>query len=88
MDTKHQALAEAAEQAAAGDWQSAHVTAQAHEGDPLADWLHAIVHVMEGDLTNARYWYGRSGRAANAFADTEKELAALKAEIARVAASG
>jgi len=45
-----------------GDWKGAHETAQAHEGHPLADWLHAIAHRMEGDLGNARYWYRRCGR--------------------------
>jgi len=44
-----------------GDWQGAHLVAQDHEGDSMADWLHAVAHRMEGDLDNARYWYGRCG---------------------------
>ena len=30
--------------------------------DCLAAWLHGIVHVLEGDLDNPRYWYGQAGR--------------------------
>jgi hypothetical protein len=26
-------------------------------------WLHGIVHTLEGDLDNARYWCRRAGRA-------------------------
>ena len=29
----------------------------------LAAWLHGIVHTLEGDLENARYWYRRARRA-------------------------
>jgi len=47
-------LAAAVELALAGDWQGAHRVAQDHEGDELADWLHAVAHRMEGDLANAR----------------------------------
>jgi hypothetical protein len=46
---------------AAGDWQAAHVIVQ-EDSSPLAAWLHGIVHTMEGDLGNARYWYARAGR--------------------------
>ena len=38
-----------------GDWQQAHAIVQQHETQDAA-WLHGIVHVLEGDLDNARYW--------------------------------
>jgi hypothetical protein len=50
-------LIEAADLALAGDWQAAHLIAQEYEADDVANWIHAIVHRMEGDLDNARYWY-------------------------------
>src|SRR5262249_2329729 len=31
-----------------GDWQAAHLIAQDYEGDPRANWIHAVVHRMEG----------------------------------------
>ena len=44
-----------------GDWASAHRIVQADDS-VVGCWIHGIVHVMEGDLDNARYWYGRAGR--------------------------
>ena len=41
-----------------GDWQQAHTIVQQNETQD-AVWLHGIVHVLEGDLDNARYWYKR-----------------------------
>ena len=59
----------------ARDWQAAHEIVQKDESD-LAAWLHGIVHTLEGDLDNARYWYRRVRRA---FPGPE----AVAAEIAR-----
>jgi hypothetical protein len=44
------------------EWSLAHDIAQAHEGDPLFDWLHALLHRQEGDAANAAYWYSQAGR--------------------------
>ena len=44
------------------DWQTAHEIVQ-HDESQLAAWLHGIVHTLEGDLDNARYWYRRARRA-------------------------
>jgi hypothetical protein len=37
-------LLEAVDHALAGDWQRAHEIAQDHEDDPIADWIHGVVH--------------------------------------------
>ena len=52
--------------AAKGDWRQAHEIVQraGEAGDTAADWVHAYLHRVEGDLSNAGYWYRRSGRAA------------------------
>ncbi len=41
---------------------AAHQICQDHEGAPLYDWIHALVHRIEGDDANAGYWYRRAGR--------------------------
>lgn len=41
----------------------AHQICQDHEGSPLFDWIHALVHRIEGDDGNAAYWYRRAGRS-------------------------
>ena len=46
---------------AKGDWKKAHEAAQADEGKSGA-WVHAYLHRVEGDLSNAGYWYKRAER--------------------------
>lgn len=70
------ALAEALAHLAQGDWQRAHALVQ-RDDSTLAGWAHGIVHVLEGDLDNARYWYGRAGRPWPRDFDVAVELAAL-----------
>lgn len=43
-------------------WQESHQICQAHEGNPQFDWVHALVHRIEGDDANAAYWYRRAGK--------------------------
>lgn len=46
---------------ARGDWDAAHRIAQDDESRDAA-WVHAYLHRKEGDASNARYWYARSGK--------------------------
>ncbi len=46
-----------------GDWAKAHALVQ-DESDRDSAWVHAYLHRVEGDLSNARYWYRRAGRPA------------------------
>ena len=61
-----------------GDWQQAHAIVQEHKTES-ACWLHGIVHVLEGDLDNARYWYERAKRTFSS--DVRSELAAVRAAL-------
>ncbi len=72
---KHNGLQAALGHLDKGDWDAAHKIVQSDES-PDGCWVHGIVHVMEGDLGNARYWYGRAGRAFSA--DQVAEIAAVK----------
>ena len=57
----------------AGDWQAAHVIAQ-DDGSALGSWAHGIVHLMEGDVANAGYWYPpRRPRPAGRFPHSRGE---------------
>lgn len=60
------------------DWGKAHEIAQGIENTE-AYWLHGILHAIEGDTDNARYWYGRAGRAFSQ--DTQAELKAIKEKV-------
>jgi Tfp pilus assembly protein PilF len=67
----------------AGEWQRAHAIVQDDEDDLDACWAHAIVHLMEGDLGNADYWYRRAGRARPQDADASAEVADLRDRLTR-----
>jgi hypothetical protein len=46
---------------ARGEWDKAHALVQDEE-DALAAWIHAHLHRIEGDESNAGYWYGKAGK--------------------------
>ena len=75
-------LLEAMEKALGGDWQAAHVIVQ-DEDDARAAWIHAVVHRMEGDLDNARYWYGQCGRSLREGLSTDAEFREIRSEIGK-----
>jgi len=70
-------LARAVELLAAGKWQQAHELVQP-DTSTVAAWLHGIVHTLEGDLDNARYWYRRAARAFPGPEAVETEIAAAR----------
>ena len=65
-----------------GAWEKAHELAQDDES-PLGCWAHGIVHVLEGDTENARYWYGRAKRRFPSKFDAKAEIAELAAAVER-----
>ena len=65
---------------AAGEWQEAHAIVQEEES-ALAAWLHGIVHTLEGDLGNARYWYRKARRPFPGPEDVRKEIAAARRAV-------
>ncbi|HXU80015.1 MAG TPA: hypothetical protein VN914_01370 [Polyangia bacterium] len=71
-------LLAAVDHALAGDWQRAHEIVQEREGEPIADWIHGAAHWMEGDLSNARYWFGQAGREMSRYATVEEALRAIR----------
>ncbi len=64
-----------------GDWQAAHQIVQKDERSPLACWAHGIVHLMEGDVANARYWYGQAGRSFPSKPSVKTEISDLAAQV-------
>jgi hypothetical protein len=65
---------------AEGDWQRAHEIVQ-EQASPLAAWLHGIVHTLEGDLDNARYWYRKADRVFRGVDAVQEEIAAARERI-------
>ena len=75
------ALRRAVDLLAAGDWRAAHTIVQ-DDSSPLAAWLHGIVHTLEGDLDNARYWYRKAERAFRGADAVQDEIAAARRAVA------
>ncbi|MGH7389191.1 MAG: hypothetical protein ACREM3_06980 [Candidatus Rokuibacteriota bacterium] len=73
-------LARAVELLAAGDWKRAHEIVQ-KETSTLAAWLHGIVHILEGDLDNARGWYTRAERVFPGADAIQTEIAAARSAV-------
>ncbi len=44
-----------------GDWEAAHNIAQDIH-TPDGSWIHALLHLIEGDVGNAGYWYAKVWR--------------------------
>jgi hypothetical protein len=65
----------------AGQWQPAHEIVQ-KESSTLAAWLHGIVHLLEGDLDNARGWYTRAKREFPGPDAIKQEIAAARKSAA------
>ena len=54
-----------------GNWDKAHNIAQSISTE-LGSWIHAYLHRVEGDLSNAGYWY-RKGNQPPHTGSTEME---------------
>lgn len=61
------------------EWERAHAICQTAEGTLAYDMVHALAHWIEGDESNARYWYGRvrQSRAVTIAAEWERVAKAL-----------
>jgi hypothetical protein len=75
-----ESLGQAVELLAAGDWKTAHEIVQ-KEKSALSSWIHGIVHILEGDLDNARGWYKRAERAFPGPEAAQAEIAAARRAV-------
>lgn len=78
---KKEELAKALALLQKGDWEAAHKIVQQDEDSPLSCWAHGIVHLMEGDRSNARYWYREAKRDFPREPSIPDEIAALSAAL-------
>ena len=81
MSAPKDKLVQAVDLALAGEWDAAHQLVQPYEDDATAAWIHAVLHKIEGDLGNSRYWYRRADRMDHVVGEPRAELAAIKGEL-------
>ena len=74
-------LLQAIELAEAGQWNAAHEIVQQSE-DTTAAWIHAVLHKIEGDQDNSRYWYRRAGKLEHFPDEPKTELTEIRKEVA------
>lgn len=67
----------------ADDWAAAHVIVQADKSK-LASWIHAIAHLLEGDRSNANYWYRRANQEAKTEHDIASEIGNIEQELEKL----
>ncbi len=62
-----------------GDWHGAHdIVSNIHSA--MGSWIHAHLHVLEGDLGNAPYWHGKAGKDPRPPEQSDAEWVALGEE--------
>ena len=63
------------------EWDAAHHIVQ-DLSDSHAQWIHAVIHKIEGDVGNSRYWYNRSGlEVFESFNDPKEELQLIRNKL-------
>ena len=63
-----------------GRWNEAHNLVQSDDS-ALSAWLHGILHIQEGDLEDAEYWYGKANRNFRSRGTVAEELDRCEAEL-------
>lgn len=81
MNKRHDDLVRSVELALAGEWDAAHNLVQQYDDDETAAWIHAVLHKIEGDEGNSRYWYRRAGRMDRVAEEPRAELKVIQAEL-------
>ena len=78
MEKDNQDCLNAIEFALNEQWDAAHKIVQ-EISTPNAQWIHAVLHKIEGDESNSRYWYSRSSiEVYESYLDSTQELKAIK----------
>ncbi len=74
-------LKQAVQLALDGEWDVPHKIVQEFS-DHYANWIHAVLHKIEGDEWNSKYWYQRTnGQQYENYAEPEDELLVIKSEL-------
>ncbi len=60
-----------------GEWDASHRIVQDYN-DAIACWIHAVLHKIEGDEINSRYWYARCNARFEDYANASQELDAIE----------
>jgi hypothetical protein len=78
--TRSNDVLKAIDLALSGQWNAAHELVQQYE-DSAAAWVHAVLHKIEGDPDNSRYWYRRAGKLEHVADEPKAELEEIRKQL-------
>lgn len=61
-------------------WEESHNVAQDIDTS-MGSWIHAHLHLIEGDIGNAGYWYRRAGKLASNIEQRQEEWRTIVAAV-------
>jgi hypothetical protein len=63
-----------------GQWEKAHNIAQDIH-TPMGSWIHALLHLIEGDVGNANYWFHKARKPTQRIADIDRLWLEIAEEV-------
>jgi len=63
-----------------GHWEDSHNIAQDIH-TKRGSWIHALLHLIEGDVGNAHYWFAKAGKPSVKLTEIEELWLAIATEI-------
>lgn len=63
-----------------GNWEDAHNIAQEIH-TAMGSWIHALLHLIEGDVGNANYWFHKAHKPAQGIAKIDVLWETITAEV-------
>ena len=65
-----------------GNWEQSHNIAQDIH-TPMGSWIHALIHVIEGDQGNGNYWFAKAGRPSRRMSDIDALWDEIATEVCK-----
>ena len=76
-------LVKALELAINDEWDASHKIVQEMHSN-YSNWIHAVLHKIEGDEPNSRYWYAQTDHEYDEYPDPFDELTSIQSELTYV----
>jgi hypothetical protein len=65
-----------------GNWEQSHNIAQDIH-TPMGSWIHALIHVIEGDQGNGNYWFAKAGKPSRRMSDIDALWDEIATEVCK-----